>query len=160
MNENLFWKIIEKIEFNNVNPLEKAIQELAKYSTQIRDFDAILSHKLYELDGEIFAQAVYGKTETMSVDDFLYVRCYTLAQGKDFYEKIRQNPSLMPNETFEPLLYLSQKSYELAEQKTDYYPILSEYHYETYCNAEAWGRRKSDNFHFQLYMIQNGQKTR
>ena len=58
------------------------------------------------------------------------MRCYIICQGKFFYEKILSGEILMINQTFEPLLYLSEKAYFEKTQKQ--FPlILTSVSYET-----------------------------
>lgn len=149
--ESLFWDTIALLDWESENICTPAILHLAKRPELITDFDKILSRKLYDLDGKVFAEAVYGKDTSVSADDFLYVRCFHVAQGKDFYESILDNPMIMKDEAFEPLLSIGAEAYQLATQKTDYIFPLTAFHYETYSNAKAWGKNQEDNIYSQLY---------
>mgnify|MGYP002397618692 CR=1 FL=1 len=73
----------------------------------------------------------------LSVDDFLFVRCAVVAEGKAYFENILQNPSEFPSEiSFEPILNLADQAYELKTGRTfEYFPPVS---YETYSNKKAW----------------------
>jgi hypothetical protein len=149
--ENLFWETIALLDWESEDVCLSVVEFLAQKPDYIIAFDEILSRKLYDLDSPIFAEAVYGKNAPISVDDFLYIRCHQVAQGKEFYEKIIVNPSLMQDEVFEDLLSIGARAYQLATQKTDYVFPLTQYHYETYSNAKAWGRKKEENIYTQLY---------
>jgi hypothetical protein len=147
--ENLFWDTLALLDWENEDICAPAVVYLSKRPELIVDFDKMLSRKLYELDGKIFAEAVYGKDMPISVDDFLYVRCFQVAQGKEFYKSVLENPALMKDDVCESLLSIGAKAYQLATQKTDYVFPLTEFHYETYSNAKAWGRKK-ENIYSQL----------
>jgi hypothetical protein len=149
--ENLFWDTIALLDWESADVRAPVIAYLAQKPEFITDFDKMLSRKLYDLDGKIFAEAVYGKEVPISADDFLYVRCFHVAQGKAMYESVLANPALMKDEVFESLLSIGAEAYQLATQKTDYVFPLTEFHYETYSNAQAWGKRKEDSLYSQLY---------
>lgn len=71
-------------------------------------------------------------------DGFLYARCAVLANGKDFYDKILNQPDLMPQEiSFEPILYLAEHAYRLKTGKDDY-DYLPGICYETFGNEKGW----------------------
>ncbi len=149
--ETLFWDTIALLDWGSADVCARVIAHLAKKPELIVDFDRMLSRKLYDLDGKVFAEAVYGKDTPISTDDFLYVRCFNIAQGQVFYESVLENPALIANGVFESLLSVGAEAYQLATQKTDYVFPLTEFHYETYCNAKAWDRKQEDNIYYQLY---------
>lgn len=146
MDEDQFWGIISLLNWKKENSddiLRPAVQALSRFSeSDIAAFDDILAEKLYELDGQRFAEQIgsnrYAKTGHFSVDGFLYSRCCVVANGRKFYEKVLQNPSLMPKEfTFEPLLYLADKAYLLKTGKDDY-DHTPDVWYETFSNPSGW----------------------
>ncbi|MEZ4887408.1 MAG: DUF4240 domain-containing protein [Chitinophagales bacterium] len=150
MNEDLFWELIATLDWGqeDVEEVSTAIIDvLSKKSlADIYQFEEILADKLYQLDGQKYAENIgehaYQDGEYFSSDHFLYARCWVVACGKTFYQSVLSNPSQMPKDsTFEPLLYIAEKAYELKTAKTDYayFPQKS---YETYSNKEAWGREK------------------
>ena len=48
-----------------------------------------------------------------SVDEFLYSRCVVVANGKDYYYEVLNNPTKMPKDLeFESLLYIACDAYE------------------------------------------------
>lgn len=78
-------------------------------------FEDVLTECLYDLDGEAYADAAgeSGKSR----DRFLYARCYVVAAGEKFYEKVEDNPSKMPtsiDEWCEPLLYAACRAWAEA----------------------------------------------
>ncbi len=149
MNEDRFWEIIEKLDWNKENAndiLAPAAEALSQYSEQdIRQFSEILARKLYNLDGERFARELdpedaYSDDEDayFSVDVFLYARCLVVANGRTFYEEVMRDPSKMPKGyDFEPLLYLANNAWELKTGQDDYFQY-TEYWYETFSNPEGW----------------------
>lgn len=102
-------------------------------------FQDMLSEKLYCLDTRQHVKGYLQKQEdeNLSVDDFLYVRCAVVAEGKSYYEEILNSPSDMPDEIdFEHLLSLAGDAYKLKTGRDfEYLPIFN---YETKSNAEGW----------------------
>lgn len=88
-----------------VAPLVRKLREKSK--AEIYQFEAILSRLLWELDAKVFATPIFGE-EYVSADDFLYARCAVVANGKVYYEAVKQQPDKMPLEvTFEPILSIA-----------------------------------------------------
>lgn len=148
MDEDQFWAIIDQLDWNKEKSediLRPAVQALSQFSeSDIAAFDDILATKLYALDGQRFAEQLgsnrysEGGKRHFSVDSFLYSRCCVVANGREFYEKVLQDPSEMPKEyTFEPLLNLASKAHQLKTGKDDY-DHLPEVWYETFSNPEGW----------------------
>ncbi|SOC15756.1 uncharacterized protein DUF4240 [Ureibacillus xyleni] len=147
MDENEFWKIIDLFEWkhtgNDKKVLKKAIRYLSKKSDEdIFTFDDILSKMLYDLDGKEYAKNIgedsYVDEETyFSVDGFLYSRCVVVANGKEFYYEVLNNPQSMPKDMeFESLLYLASEAFEMThDEEYDYVP---KFDYETYSNQTQW----------------------
>lgn len=104
-------------------------------------FTDMLSQKLYHLDAQVFAAHIgeysFRDGYYFSVDDFLYTRCCVVANGRETYEAILQDPTQMPEEeTFEPLLRLASDAYLLKTgQRMEYVPV---YNIETFSNKEGW----------------------
>ena len=143
LSEEQFWQLINCLDWTKQDDNEimaKAAQALSNMPVaNIYLFKDILSEKLYRLDTRAHANAYKAKQEDdyLSVDDFLYVRCAVVAEGKDYYEKVLNNSSEMPIEiTFEPLLSLADDAYTLKTgKKMDYFPTFN---YETHSNIEGW----------------------
>lgn len=147
LSEQAFWDIIGlldwKQEGNDEEILEPAIQYLSSLPAEaITVFDDFLSEKLYHLDAQSYAEnagenAYRGEDAPFSADDFLYARCYVVAQGKDFYYRVLENPEKMPeDQTFESLLSLAPVAYRRKTgKKPDWVPA---YPIETFSNAEGW----------------------
>lgn len=76
--------------------------------------------------------------QTISVDYFLYDRCYVIAIGASFYEKVLHEPSEFPAGcSFEELLYVAAAAFEKKTGKT-YFLHVPAFDYETYSNEIGW----------------------
>jgi hypothetical protein len=138
-----FWHIISLFDWSQEESDEimaAAIKKLAGMPiVNIYLFADKLSERLYQLDTRLHGEA-YLKNEGddyLSVDDFLYIRCAVVAEGKTYFDKVLQNPSEFPADiSFEPLLSLPHHAYELKTGRAfGYHPTVS---YETYSNKKAW----------------------
>lgn len=150
MNEELFWELIEKLDWQQdsadevIAPVVTALAE--RSLADIYQFEEILANKLYQLDGLEYAQELgeqaYQEDTYFSVDYFLYARSYVVACGFAIFHEVLNAPSKMPKDSdFEALLYVAEKAYQLKTGKSDYsyFPQKS---YETYSNYKAWGREE------------------
>ncbi|TDN36726.1 hypothetical protein A8B98_08045 [Hymenobacter sp. UV11] len=150
MDEDLFWEIIASFNWKKRGDddaiMLTAEERLATLPVEdIFAFDNILAEKLYQLDGQKYANACYPKKQTLSngtpyisVDDFLYCRCCVIINGRKFYEFTLDYPKNWPVDgTFESVLYLAQKAYERKTADEDY-PHSSEPSFETYSNRAGW----------------------
>ena len=143
LSEAQFWGIIEELDWSKQESnsiMAKAVKTLSLMPVaNIYLFKDKLSEKLYNLDTKAHANTYKSKQEDgyLSVDDFLYVRCAVVAEGKDYYENVLTQPSEMPIEiAFEPLLSLANTAYQMKTgKKMDYFPIFN---YETHSNYAAW----------------------
>ena len=146
MNEDLFWKTIEKFDWEKEGDdkavMEPAIRFLSQCSIKnIKLFHDILSEKLYALDGERYARQtgsnIYSENGPFSVDVFLYARCCVIANGREYYEHVLQDPTEMPKDlTFEAILNLPAYAFEL-KTGLEFEHIPSK-NYETFFNTEGW----------------------
>lgn len=146
LSENGFWNIIGLLNWELDEPdavIRPAIDYLNQQPTPaIQAFQDWLSEKLYLLDSEQYAarageNAYRGPEYPFSVDEFLYARCYVVAQGKEFFERVFGNPEAMPqDQSFEALLRIAARAYK---EKTGapfiYQPA---YIIETFANSEGW----------------------
>ena len=146
MNENLFWHAISLFDWNQVGDdaavMGRAIDALSRLTLDdLAKFDEILAEKLYALDGLTYASNLAPEDAydqgNFSADFFLLARCCVVANGRDYYEHVLNNPWDMPkNATYEPLLYLT---YYAARQKghEGYHPITRA-SVETFRNEVGW----------------------
>ncbi len=152
MNEQEFWQLIAKIDWKKKDDdkrLKPVVEALSRKSVEeIYEFDSVLAQKLHELDGQVYAENLapedaYGSQEGyFSNDYFLYVRCCVVANGKDFFDKVKANPEQMPKGLdYEPLLYIGLEAFKRKTGKTDdeffanWNPSIS---YETFSNKDKW----------------------
>lgn len=132
-NELFFWQIVEL----SGEDYQQAITILAQKSLSfILAFEDFIARKLYDLDKKTLAEQIYPEGN-LSKDDFLYVRCYSLSQGKVYFEKVLTGEIPMLNLTFEPLLSLSEKAF--FRKTSNEFPIFrTSVSYETGSNREEW----------------------
>jgi len=148
LTEKEFWQLIELLDWKkeiNAAAVEPLIEKLSSlHVAHIYNFQEILSQKLYQLDQEKYAkhigQYAYKKGNYFSVDHFLHVRACVVANGKEAYQEVINNPKTMFKDlTFEPLLSVATTAYERKTKKSFIYlPSLS---YETYSNRAGWNKR-------------------
>ncbi|MEM6321093.1 MAG: DUF4240 domain-containing protein [Bacteroidota bacterium] len=146
LDEATFWDIIHQLNWskkdNDEAILSPAVSKLADYPLRtIFQFQDLLSKKLYLLDQKKYAKHIgedaWQESKYFSVDQFLYARCCVVANGKEAFEIVLANPSMMPkNLTFEPLLHLAADAYKMKVGKRFNYVHM--YNYETYSNQEGW----------------------
>ncbi len=149
MNEAVFWELISKFNWKKLGdddevmaPASKALARMAV--KELYAFDDILAAKLYALDTREVARGVYrgqlnpdDGDDYISADDFLYVRCVIVANGKKFYESVLADPMTAPQDVeFESLLYLVQSAFEA--KTGDEYEHSPELSWESFSNTEGW----------------------
>ncbi len=147
MNENEFWNIIGKLDWDQSGDdegvVEPVVDALSKMSDEdIFQFEELLSQKLFALDTkahakEIGEDAYINDDEYFSPDSFLYSRCIVVANGKELFNHILQNPKEFPKDMeFEAILYVAQEAYEQKNDKE--WGYVSSTDYETYKNVSGW----------------------
>lgn len=141
--EEQFWAIIDLFDWKQKNRdaiILPAVDALAQMPiSNIYLFEDLLSEKLFNIDSKQHAQA-YMKQQTddyFSVDDFLYVRCAAVAEGRSYYENVLNNPSTLSAEIdFEHILSVAAEAYKKKTgREFDYIPL---YNYETKSNLKKW----------------------
>jgi Protein of unknown function (DUF4240) len=140
-----FWAILATLDWSQesddmavIAPVVKLLAE--RPLAHIYRFADRLAEKLWQLDTKSHAQIFLEDPEEdgyLSVDDFLYARCAVVANGKEFYKKVLQNPSTMPDDlTFESLLYIPVLAYKCKTGKE--FVFNTPHNYETYSNKGGW----------------------
>ena len=148
MDEDVFWEVIGLFNWKRKGDddavMRPAFNRLVSMTVDdIKMFAEILSKKLYDLDGMVYAQNIgeysfKGDDDFFSLDYFLYVRCCVVANGKEVYYNILENPKEMPKDLdFEALIYLAEHAYN-KKLKTEDEEIDTKYSYETFSNEAAW----------------------
>lgn len=150
LSEKQFWSLMELLDWSKEGDsnavIEPAVEALSKRPLRnIYEFQDILSEKLYSLDTRAHAEHTgenaYSETDDdnsfFSADEFLYARCCVVANGQKTYEKVLQNPTLMPKDsTFEAILRIARLAYQRKTgQPFRYVPAFN---IETFSNREGW----------------------
>jgi hypothetical protein len=142
MDEVQFWNIIESFDWSQQGDdqavMQPAIDQLAQLGLDgIRMFDEILAAKLFALDTRQHAENTGLGSEDDPEDMFLYIRCCVVANGRQFYEQVLNDPSQIPTDMdFEALLLLTRDAAEKLGIE-DYWSD-TEVSYETFSNEEGW----------------------
>jgi hypothetical protein len=142
LSESAFWQLIDRLDWsqkgNDAAVIEPVVFVLSHAPMRhIHDFADILSHKLYLLDGEQFANL--ESDTSFDADQFLYTRCCVVANGKAFFDNIRQNSTKMPHDLiFAALLRVPNLAYQRKVGKPLNY--VWAYPIETFGNAAAWSQ--------------------
>ncbi len=147
MNEEVFWRVIGLLNWKKLGdddavcaPAVKALSQMTNDS--LLNFVKILTEKLFLLDTEAHAreigQCAYIDEENhFSVDLFLYARCCVVANGKEFFEAVLNDPKEFPKDMdFEALLSLGYFVEEKINDDELFYSDKSSY--ETFSNREGW----------------------
>lgn len=148
MNEDTFWKVISLFNWKKTGDddavLKPALKKLISMEAEdIQKFAEILAEKLYRLDGiehasNIGEDSYKSEDEYFSVDIFLYARCCVVANGKEYYYSVLENPAKMPKDMdFEAILYLADEAY-IEKLNTEDEMLETEFSYETFSNKEGW----------------------
>lgn len=150
MTEERFWQLIGLLDWSKQGDDEAVIEPLVKALVDspvrhIYEFDDVLSHKLFLLDGLAFAREIgesaWQPGRYFSVDGFLYARCCAVANGFEYFQKLLKDPSLMPKDLdFGALLRVSGEAYERKTGRP--YTYVPACQIETYSNEEAWENAK------------------
>jgi hypothetical protein len=149
VDDETFWSLIDRFDWTKEDDddaiIEPAVVALALLpDAQIAGFQQVLARKLYDLDGRAWAresgeQVWFGEPDRVSVDAFLYARCLVVANGREFYEAVRADPSMMPKDAdFEAILMLAADAYDrktgLEWDDLDDTDVS----YETFSNEAGW----------------------
>jgi predicted DNA-binding WGR domain protein len=149
MNEEAFWHIISLLNWKKTGDdaavVKPAVKKLASLPvSDIQEFAELLDEKLYKLDGLEYARNIGEESyanggENFSTDCFLYVRCCVVANGKEYYYSVLENPENMPKDLdFEALLYIADEAYNMKMGTEDMMLENTKYCPETFSNAEGW----------------------
>lgn len=122
MTEGEFWSLIALIDRSAlesgdedaaVEPLIDALSGTAE--DEIRQFEDRLARLLYDIDGKAYADQAGESGQ--SDDGFLYVRCYVVASGEQYYKSVTSDPAAMPksvDQWCESLLYVGGRAWAIA----------------------------------------------
>lgn len=121
--------------------LEPLIACLAQWGDElIFAFDDKMTELLYSLDSRAIANSIYKDMEHFSGDEFLYIRCTALVNGKPHYNAVlKGRRKLKANMEFEAILYVPMLAWARRHGKdTDDYSHATKLSYETGSNEEGW----------------------
>lgn len=152
MDEQEFWAIIGMLDWSETGDddavMKPAIDALSQKSDEeISQFYEIMARLLYEIDGLAWAEnmgdaPIVDGDPYYSPDGFLYARCCVIANGENFYNEVKEDPSQMPRGMeFESLLYLCDRAWERKHgEEPDYEEFFCEpeYEFETFTNEDQW----------------------
>lgn len=144
MTEQEFWSLVSNVdtealdvgdEEDAVHPLVTALSDLS--DAEVEGFAEQLARHLYAIDGREYADNA-GQSGG-SGDGFLYLRCFVVAKGQAFYERVKADPTKTPNKIenwCESLLSVPDEAWEAKhDAEFDYTTSVS---YETGSNEELW----------------------
>jgi len=147
MDKQQFWDLMKNVDQTELEagydeeamePLIEALAKLAKLgTTELEQFEERLAEALFELDQKNLADHAGESGE--SGDGFLYARCYVVARGKAFFERVLADASQMPNsieQWCEPLLFAVAEAW--AAEHEDEWDYLPQTDCETGSNAAGW----------------------
>jgi hypothetical protein len=148
MNEDVFWELIAKLDWSKTGDDDAVIRPVVKALAQrpvedIFRFHDLLAEKLHALDGEAYARNIgedsyRGEDQFFSVDNFLYVRCCVVANGRQFFNRVLRDPTAMPKGLeFETLLRVPEAA-QASKTDGEEYPHDVKPDYETFANRSGW----------------------
>ncbi|MBP8239917.1 MAG: DUF4240 domain-containing protein [Saprospiraceae bacterium] len=142
VSEDQFWDWIKLLDWtqlpNEEMVVEKLVNTLAKAPIRhIYDFYDMLSEKLYALDSAVYAVSAGLPAANVSADHFLDIRSCVVANGKEYYHEVLNNPEKIPRDTwFEILPYVASMAYERKTGKEFNY--APRFNYLTFSNKDGW----------------------
>ena len=152
MTEDEFWDLIdEHIDKDALSALgeddypeelmDSLVEKLSALDVEeIQQFEERLAKALFDIDGKRFADNAGDSGQ--SGDGFLYCRCWVVANGKDYYQRIFNSPSDMPtsiSQWLEPLLYVSSRAWaEKTGNDEEAWDYDTQYSYESGSNESEW----------------------
>lgn len=145
MNKNKFWNFIDQLDWSKEGNDEKVIRPVVNALSKLSDkdifqFNDILAELLYSIDGAAWAKDVYESLDKLSEDDFLYTRCVAVANGKDYYYRIRDRQEKLDSDLeFESLLEIPERAWQKKHNNEDCeYDYVTSLNYETGNNKKNW----------------------
>ncbi|RYE14964.1 MAG: DUF4240 domain-containing protein, partial [Sphingobacteriaceae bacterium] len=122
--------LADEIEDNVLTTYEDRLYELEK--NELIDFIHTLEERLYNIDRKEIHEYTDG-----SDDGFLYVRCYIVAMGKDYYNMIDKDPKkATPDVEAEGFGFTAYSVY--ADRFDEDFKRNSRHNIETGSNDQAW----------------------
>ena len=122
MNEKEFWKILDKLDWNNEGDDDLVLKPVIKYLSKLKDeeifaFHEIMSKLLFNIDGKAWAKDIYKDFSNYSDDDFLYTRCVAIVNGEKYYNSIKNRKKKLNQDLeFESILYVPEEAWNLKHK--------------------------------------------
>ena len=147
MKNDEFWKLIELID---VDALEDGDEDQALHplgvalgATSLSDIESFHEHlcqALFAIDGKSYADNAGDSGG--SDDGFLYVRCYVVARGLEYYSQVQASPAKMPrsvDQWCESLLYVAASAWanKTGNDPSDW-KFSATVSYESGSNSRLW----------------------
>ena len=121
--------------------IEPLVAFLAQWGDNlIIAFAEKMAELLYRLDTREIALKTYKNIKYFSGDEFLYIRCQALINGKSLYNDIvKSRKSLDENLEFGAILYVPMYAWVRVHKRTfEEYDYVTRVSYETGSNKEGW----------------------
>ena len=145
MNEKEFWKILDKLDWNNEGDDDLVLKQVIKYLSKLKDeeifaFHEIMSKLLFNIDGKAWAKDIYKDFSNYSDDDFLYTRCVAIVNGEKYYNSIKNRKKKLNQDLeFESILYVPEEAWNLKHKDDlNEYEYIPKYNYESRSNIDLW----------------------
>ena len=145
MNEKEFWKILDKLDWNNEGDDDLVLKPVIKYRSKLKDeeifaFHEIMSKLLFNIDGKAWAKDIYKDFSNYSDDDFLYTRCVAIVNGEKYYNSIKNRKKKLNQDLeFESILYVPEEACNLKHKDDlNEYEYIPKYNYESRSNIDLW----------------------
>lgn len=142
---DLFWALVDRLDWSRPEDADHVVEPLVSQLGQMtrrerRAFDNTLARLLFDIDGRAWARHIgdawKGEPDDVHPDLFLFARAAAVARGRDYYERVRRDPTaLTPDEDFEPLLYVTETARLRIGEEDEFETRLS---YETFSNSDGW----------------------
>lgn len=140
-----FWQLFVHVDRAKLDAglEEEALEELTRQLSLLPKstlicFEDQLAARLHALDTRAHFEA--GFDGGGGPDSFLYQRCYVVARGREYYDRVLADPGQMPDseeQWCETLLYTASAAWRLQSGGDDW-DHVPEISYETGSNASGW----------------------
>jgi predicted DNA-binding WGR domain protein len=150
MSEDVFWDLLSLFDWKKTGDddavLAPAVRALAAMTeADIARFGDLLAEKLHALDTREHARFGYlGAIDPddgdvyLSPDDFLYLRCVVVANGRAVFDQVLADPKQMPRDLeFEALLSVASAAFERKTHGREL-EHSSPVSYESFSNTAGW----------------------
>lgn len=145
MNEERFWQILSLLNWNFAGKDEKVINPAVLQLSAMEDrdiftFHDIMSGMLYDIDGKKWAENIFPSEGVLTPEDFLYMRCVALVNGKEYYHAVRaRTVKLNPDMEFAAVLEIPMQSWSIRHGlPVSEYPHKAKYPIHSGARTSRW----------------------